>query len=164
IGYHLLTIGENHPVTLAIAPQRCFSVADATHDVTSKRSPHLWALAAQLYSLRRADDDQQLGDAGIGDVSALGKLACAAARQGASGIAISPVHAMFSANPWHYSPYGPSSRLLFNVLHIDPAAVSGEQALIEAISDLDGEQERQRLQAEELIDWPAATRWRLAVL
>ncbi len=160
IGYHLLTIGERHPVTLAVAPARCFSVADAAHD----RNPHLWALAAQLYSLRRADDDQQLGDAGIGDFTALGDLARAAAQHGASGIAISPVHAMFSANPWHYSPYGPSSRLLFNVLHIDPAAVSGEQALAEAIRELDGEQERQRLQAEELIDWPAATRWRLAVL
>ena len=164
VGYHLLTIGERHPVTVAVAPARCFSVADAAHDVTTGRHPHLWALAAQLYSLRRADEDARVGDAGIGDFTALADLVRAAAQRGASGIAISPVHAMFSANPWHFSPYGPSSRLLFNVLHIDPAAVSGEQALAEAIRHLDGEDERKRLQAEELIDWPAATRWRLAVL
>src|SRR5690606_28374240 len=160
IGYHLLTIDGHHPVTIAVAPARCFSVADAAHNP----HPRLWALAAQLYSLRRADEDTRLGDAGIGDFTALSDLAHTAAQHGASGIAISPVHAMFNARPEHFSPYGPSSRLLFNVLHIDPATVSGEQALAAAIHHLDSEAERQRLQAAELIDWPAAARWRLAVL
>ncbi|GGI20964.1 4-alpha-glucanotransferase [Oxalicibacterium faecigallinarum] len=160
MGYHRLYIDGEHPLTLAVAPVRCFSVSDAAHD----RTPHLWALAAQLYSLRRADKDAQTGDAGIGDFTALEQLAQSAARHGASGIAISPVHAMFSANPWHYSPYGPSSRLLFNVLHIDPASVSGEQALSEAIADLENGEERKHLQALEYVDWPTATKWRLTVL
>ena len=160
MGYHRLYIGDETPVTLAVAPTRCFSVSDAAHN----RTPHLWALASQLYALRRADEDGQTGDAGIGDFTSLEQLAQSAARHGASGIAISPVHAMFSANPWHYSPYGPSSRLLFNVQHIDPAMISGEQAFNDAIAYLDNDAERKRLQSLDLIDWPAATQWRLAVL
>lgn len=156
VGYHRLYINEMFAVTLAVAPTRCFSVADAVEG--SDASPHLWALAAQLYSLRRD------GDAGLGDFSSLEILARAAAKRGASAIAISPVHAMFSANPYQYSPYGPSSRLFFNVLHIDPAAVSGEQALAESIERLQADEERLRLRDNELIDWPATARWRLAIL
>jgi 4-alpha-glucanotransferase len=156
IGYHRLYINESHILTLAVAPQRCFSVADAVDG--SDTPPHLWALAAQLYSLRRE------GDAGLGDFSSLEILARAAAGRGASAIAISPVHAMFSANPYQYSPYGPSSRLFFNVQHIDPAAVSGEEALAESIARLNADEERLRLRDNELIDWPATARWRLAIL
>ncbi len=158
VGYHRLYIGEHHSVTLAVAPLCCFTVADAVGD-DETTSPRLWALAAQLYSLRKENDD-----AGIGDFSALEILVRSAAHRGASAIAISPVHAMFSANPYQYSPYGPSSRLFFNVLHIDPAAISGRKALADAIERLEADSERQRLRDCELIDWPAAARWRLAVL
>lgn len=165
IGYHQLAVGD-HQVTLAVAPLCCFSVADAvgseealpSAQIPAPTSPRLWVLAAQLYSLRRN------GDSGIGDFTALKILAEAAAQHGAAGIAISPAHAMFSANPYHYSPYAPSSRLFFNVLHIDPAAVSGEEALNATIRRLHAEEERQRLRACELIDWPAAARWQLAIL
>lgn len=161
VGYHRLYIEEIFSVTLAVAPLRCFSVADAVDG--SDTSPHLWALAAQLYSLRRKDGDK-IGDAGLGDFSSLEILARAAAKRGASAIAISPVHAMFSANPYQYSPYGPSSRLFFNVWHIDPAAVSGEDALTETIVRLQADEERRHLRDHELIDWPATARWRLAIL
>ena len=63
-----------------------------------------WALAVQLYALRRA------GDAGLGDFRALRDLVAPAAAHGAAGIAISPVHAQFSADPDRFSPYSPSSR------------------------------------------------------
>ncbi|HWT72257.1 MAG TPA: 4-alpha-glucanotransferase [Oxalicibacterium sp.] len=161
IGYHRLYIGERHVLVLAVAPLRCFTVEDAVHG--SDTTPHLWALAAQLYSLRRADGET-IGDAGIGDFTALEILARSAAAHGAAAIAISPVHAMFSANPYQYSPYGPSSRLFFNVMHIDPASISGEEALAASIARLDAEAERKRLHDAELVDWPAAARWRLAVL
>jgi 4-alpha-glucanotransferase len=188
IGYHTLRIAT-HQITLAVAPLRCFSVADAVagasgmpadvdadacvdacadacsdacSDARQNRqdhpTPRLWALAAQLYSLRRDDDH------GVGDFRALDTLTRAAAAHGAAAIAISPVHAMFSANPYHYSPYAPSSRLFFNAMHIAPAAVSGTAVLEEVIAGLGLEQERQRLRTCELIDWPAVARWQLAVL
>src|SRR5262249_12349414 len=69
-GYHQLTVGEQ-TASLAVAPHRCFSVTD----VPGPGRP--WGLAAQLYSLRRA------GDVGVGDYTALGTLARAAARFGA---------------------------------------------------------------------------------
>ncbi|HEX2603176.1 MAG TPA: 4-alpha-glucanotransferase [Oxalicibacterium sp.] len=161
IGYHRLYIGDRHVLVLAVAPLRCFTVADAVHG--SEATPHLWALAAQLYSLRR-EDGETTGDAGIGDFTALEILARSAAKQGASAIAISPVHAMFSANPYQYSPYGPSSRLFFNVMHIDPATISGDEALRASIERLGLDDERHRLHQADLVDWPAVARWRLAVL
>lgn len=167
IGYHKLCIGS-HQVTLAVAPLRCFSVADAVagaansvsdaQDDSQRDAPHLWALAAQLYSLRRD------GDHGVGDFKALEILTRSAAAQGAAAIAISPVHAMFSANLYHYSPYAPSSRLFFNAMHIDPAAICGEAALAELVAELGLQQEQQRLRDCELIDWPAASHWQLTVL
>src|SRR5690606_2043447 len=135
------------------------TVSDTSSDLQQDHAtPHLWALAAQLYSLRRNDDH------GVGDFSALEILTRSAAAHGASAIAISPVHAMFSANPYHYSPYAPSSRLFFNAMHIAPAAISGAAALQEVIAELGLEEEKQRLHACELIDWPAVARWQLAVL
>lgn len=173
IGYHKLSVGP-HQVTLAVAPLRCFSVADAVDGASGKTAeaaikaaqakdsqhgaPHLWALAAQLYSLRHDHDH------GVGDFKALEILTRSAAAQGASAIAISPVHAMFSANLYHYSPYAPSSRLFFNAMHIAPAAICGEAALTELVAELGLQQEQQRLRDCELIDWPAASQWQLAVL
>ena len=62
---------------------------------------------------------------------------------------ISPVHAQVSATPDRFSPYSPSSRTLLNVLH--------------AKLDLTGP-EAARLEAMDLVDWPAATQLRLGAL
>ncbi len=96
-----------------------------------------WGIAAQLYSLRRA------GDGGIGDFAALAQFVRAAARHGADAVAISPAHAQFSADPDRFSPYAPSSRIMANALH---ATADGDAAL----------------EADALVDWPAAARLRLA--
>ena len=137
-GYHRLEIGD-HQMTLAVAPRRCFTVADALgHD-----DARAWGLAVQLYSLRRQ------GDGGVGDYAALAGFAREAAGQGAAALAISPVHAQFSADPDRFSPYAPSSRLMLNALHIaadDPG------------------REAQRLAALDLVDWPAVSRDRLSRL
>ncbi|HET9019229.1 MAG TPA: 4-alpha-glucanotransferase [Acetobacteraceae bacterium] len=124
-GYHRLEIG-GHAHDLAVAPSRCHP------------APRAWGIAAQLYGLRRE------GDGGIGDFAALADLARAAARRGAAAIAVSPVHAQFSADPHRFSPYAPSSRIMLNVLHAN--APHGEPAL----------------EAAELVDWPNAARARLA--
>lgn len=173
-GYHRLEIAgagraATLAATLAVAPRRCFSVSDAVAD-SGRHGSHgfartdppackPWGLAAQLYSLRRPQGW------GVGDFTALEMLAQSGAAHGASALAISPVHAMFSADPGRFSPYGPSSRLFLNVLHIDPAGVLGEDALAQALRELPGsEAAAARLDARPLIDWPAAARLKLAVL
>ncbi|MEN3363868.1 MAG: 4-alpha-glucanotransferase [Burkholderiales bacterium] len=152
-GYHRLVIDDAER-TLAVAPSRCFGVGDAV----SRSDPRLWGLAAQLYSLRRD------GDFGVGDFTALTTLAEAAAQHGAAALAISPVHANFSADRNRFSPYGPSSRLFLNALHVDPAAVLGEDALAKAIADADAGTLRARLESLDLVDWPAVSELKLNVL
>ena len=131
-GYHTLEIGTQR-VTLAAAPPRCFSVADATGSDTK-----LWGIAAQLYSLRRD------GDLGFGDFTALAQVAASAATHGASAIALSPTHAMFYADARRFSPYSPSNRAFLNVLHADPQALLGGEARHGAAG------------SARLIDWPAS--------
>jgi len=149
-GYHRLEIAGKD-VTLAVAPERSPSVPAA-------KQGHTWALAAQLYSLRRADGG------GIGDFTALAQLAREAGAHGASGLAISPVHAAFGAHPDRYSPYAPSSRLFLNILFIDPAAVFGADKLAQAVAELELEDEIARLEALPLIDWVGVAKIRRAVL
>ena len=130
-GYHRLEVAGRQTI-LAVAPR---------HGQTVEGMGRPWALAVQLYALRRP------GDGGLGDFEALRQLTGPAARRGADGIAISPVHAQFSADPDRHSPYSPSSRINLNVLH----------AAIDLPRDAD-------VDALELIDWPTASRRRLAAL
>ncbi len=155
-GYHRFECGGD-VITLALAPPRCYG-EDALPDAGRHRGERLWGLAAQIYSL--ADD----GDGGLGHFGALGALAREAARHGASALAISPVHAMFSADLHRCSPYGPSSRLLTNVLHVDPRAVLDDAAFEEALDAVGGREELARLASGTQVDWPASSRLRLALL
>nr|WP_298117788.1 4-alpha-glucanotransferase [uncultured Pseudomonas sp.] len=150
-GYHKLLIGGQQ-LSLAVAPPTCQSVAE----LTGRR--YTWGLTAQLYSLRRP------GDGGLGDSKALEILARSAAQQGADALAISPTHAMFAANRDIYSPYSPSSRLLFNVLYAAPASILGEQAVGVALKACALEHEWGRLEGLSLIDWPAVASARQALL
>ncbi len=139
-GYHRLTLGEQETI-IAVAPPRCTTLRDL---LPGGRAV---ALAAQIYALRRR------GDAGIGDFAALGDFVEAAARHGVHGVAISPVHAQFSADPSRFGPYAPSSRVALNVLHAPlPEGDAAWQAQARA------------LEAADLVDWPAASVARLARL
>lgn len=151
-GYHQLLIGSSR-LTLACAPARCQTVSQ----LSGGRRGHIWGLSAQLYSLRRQ------GDGGLGDTLALEALVRRSARQGADAIAISPIHAMFSARPEQYSPYSPSSRLLLNPLYAAPARVLGAAAVEQAINDAGLRLQWDRLETLDLIDWPALSevRWRV---
>lgn len=155
-GYHRLSLG-GHDTILAVAPSRSPQVQTLIADHGGIRQ-RPWAVAAQVYGLRRA------GDAGLGDYTALTELAQRAGEEGASALAISPLHAMFSANPAHYSPYSPSSRLFLNALHIDPAQALGAPALAQAMQALAADAQAAQLAAQPLIDWPAAGGLRLALL
>ncbi|TWI52737.1 4-alpha-glucanotransferase [Pseudomonas duriflava] len=150
MGYHTLTLGDQS-LTLAIAPQHCFTVADAL----AKAKPRAWGLAAQVYSLRRQ------GDGGIGDLKALEEFVRSAARHGADAVAISPLHAMFSADGNRHSPYSPSSRMFLNILNAAPSALLGEKAVQHALQRTGLEQEWARLEQLDLIDWPALVKTRL---
>jgi len=134
-GYHRLEIGGQQ-ITLAVAPDRAFTVSDAL----GHENVRSWGVALQLYSLRRP------GDGGVGDYTALAGFAREAAAHGAQALAISPVHAQFSADPDRFSPYAPSSRVMLNALHLAVENPGPEAA---------------RLEALDLVDWPGVGRDRL---
>jgi 4-alpha-glucanotransferase len=100
-GYYRLELGDL-VLPLAIAPRKGFTVADAAP------GRRLWGTAVQLYGLRENSRDA------FGDFAALAAFAAEAGRRGIDALAISPVHALFLANPEHYSPYAPSTRLFLN--------------------------------------------------
>lgn len=144
-GYHRLEF-DGAETILAVAPSRCFSLADAGAEEAGKPRP--WGLSAQVYGLRRA------GDLGLGDLGAVATLAEAAGRLGAATLAISPVHALFAAAPDRFSPYAPSSRLFLNALHADPRLLFGQDATEHAAGA--------EAQAASLIDWQDAAVRRMA--
>ncbi|WP_407297509.1 4-alpha-glucanotransferase [Stutzerimonas zhaodongensis] len=149
-GYHQLSIAGQQ-LTLAVAPDACPSVEDVA-------GPAAWGVTVQVYGLRRP------GDGGLGDTQALEEVARNAAAHGADALGISPLHAMFSGNSGQYSPYSPSSRLFFNILHSAPGAILGEKPLRMAIESCGLGEELQRLERLELIDWGAVSSARLSLL
>jgi 4-alpha-glucanotransferase len=149
-GYHKLHLGDR-VITIAVAPQRCVTAADL-----AGRS-RCWGVAVQLYGLRKR------GDLGIGNASGLISFVEAAARAGADAVALSPTHAMFSADPGRYGPYSPSSRLFLNPLHADPTIVFGQEC-VSAIAQELGLAERARtLEVQPLVDWQGSTAAKLAL-
>ena len=153
LGYHQLQIADAE-LTIAVAPRQCYSLSDASGEASPKR----WGLAAQLYALRRP------GDGGIGDTLALEQCIRQAAKQGADALAISPTHAMFSAAPERYSPYSPSTRLLYNVLYSAAETLLGEACVQEAQARNGLQAELRRLEADDLLDWPEAASAKLSWL
>lgn len=128
-GYYQLRMSQGMDMTLAVAPRHPVPfgpLAGATKH---------WGLAAQIYSLRREADDAGTRIPGHGDFGAVRELAKHAAAAGADVLALSPMHAMFSAAPTLCSPYSPSNRLLLNVLYADPVAVLGEAFIRVALAD-----------------------------
>lgn len=150
IGYHRLSHADGE-ITLAVAPPRCFGIGDLPGAPT-----RLWGPAVQIHALRGR------GDTDFGDFGNLAQCVDLAADAGAGALAISPTHAMFAADPNHYGPYSPSSRLFLNVLYIDLHATFSDEdmaAAHAAVGDMDAENN-----APGLIDWPAGSRHKLTLL
>lgn len=147
IGYHHLELGDLS-LTLAVAPER-----GPTVPVPALGQPRPWGLVAQIYSLNDTGHAFP-GWLQGGNFSAVGRLATHAARAGASALALSPAHAMFSADPGRYSPYSPSSRLFLNVAYADPVQVLGADIVRHVLGSW-GHADAQDVQGDRPVrDWP----------
>lgn len=138
-GYHTVAFGSTQ-IRLAVCPRRCPSL----DDLSGGSRVRAWGIAAQVYSLRGSGNPFVSGASSPvtpaawavgGDFGLVGRLAVEAARAGASAMAISPLHAMFSAAPERYSPYSPSSRLFLNTAYIEPGQLLGDAAVRRAMMD-----------------------------
>ncbi|MFD2238373.1 4-alpha-glucanotransferase [Aureimonas populi] len=116
----------------------------------------VWGVACQLYALRSRRS------LGLGDFEDLARLAEIAARGGASFLGVSPLHALFLADPARCSPYSPSTRRFLNPLYIAVDRLPGGPEAIEALrakepslfETLDGD----------LVDYPAVGRLKRTLL
>ncbi|MEI6557797.1 MAG: 4-alpha-glucanotransferase [Rhodospirillaceae bacterium] len=158
LGYHSLTVRQGQRearLSLIVAPERCLTADDL---VTGGRT---WGLGVQLYGVRSA------GNWGMGDFTDLAGLGELAGRRGAGVVGLNPLHALFAADPHHYSPYSPSHRGFLNVFYIDPVAVP-ELAECPEARDLIGSPAFQRAlagaRASELVDYPAVAALKRPVL
>ena len=130
LGYHRLELSAGAvsvQLGLIVAPSVCYLHPALQPGARS------WGLTAQLYGLRSRHDW------GIGDFTALARLCRGAAPLGAAAIGINPLHALFAAEPRHFSPYSPSSRAHLDYLYIDVTAVPGfaEDAAVRALASPD---------------------------
>jgi len=119
-GYHRLAVagagrggGASAEISLVVAPASCHLCEALQPGVRS------WGLTVQLYGLRSHRDW------GIGDFGELAMLCRNAGPLGAAAIGINPLHALFAAEPRHFSPYSPSSRAWLNHLYIDVRQIPG---------------------------------------
>ncbi len=114
-GYHRLVLetegtalGES---LLIAAPARCW------HPPELQGEGRVWGPALQLYALRSQRNW------GMGDFTDLAELTVAFGERGAGIVGLNPLHALFSHNPHHISPYSPNSRSQLHTLYIDVEAV-----------------------------------------
>jgi len=154
-GYHSICIdmdGRRVKGALIVAPGQCYFP-----DEEPDRLP--WGIAVQLYGLRSKKNW------GIGDFGDLATAAELFSTLGADTVSISPVHASFPADPGHFGPYGPSSRLFLNIMHISVTDVPGfgfsqgaqnKQAEVAAIIS--------EARAADLVNYHAVARSKMAVL
>ena len=160
-GYHRLQLGAES-TTLAVAPSRCYGVADAVSGsalgtgIAGRSAP--FGVNLQIYSLRRQQPT------GFGDFTALEQFCQGAAALGVDAIGINPVHAGFSSDPGRFSPYAPSSRLFLNALYIDPATTFGTLATQAVANSLGIDGQLAELDALPLVDWAQSGALRLKIL
>ncbi len=141
-GYHRLSLGQGrrHAEALLIsAPRRVYG--------TPERD---WGVFLPLYALRTRDDW------GAGDFGGLASLLAWAADLGASMVGTLPLLAAFLGEPFEPSPYSPASRLFWNELYLDLAAIPEVAASARAASLLNApgfRRELAELRVRELVDY-----------
>jgi 4-alpha-glucanotransferase len=119
-GYHSLSFDDGRQVPLIVSPGTCYLPA----------GPRTWGWAVQPYALRSGRTW------GIGDVSAVRRVARWSAGQGAGVLLSGPIHASLPVLPQQPSPYYPSSRRFANPLYLDveaaPGAAAGDSVVVAA--------------------------------
>ena len=155
-GYHRLKIEPGGAeMSLVVTPGCCW-LPPGLDD-----GRRLWGIAVQLYLLRSA------ANWGIGDFGDLRNLVELAASRGADVIGVNPLHAMFTDDPEHASPYSPESRLLLNILNIDVAALPELHHCPEARRLIESEafgRDLSACRAQHLVDYAAVTTLKLTAL
>ncbi|MEO6031937.1 MAG: malto-oligosyltrehalose synthase [Burkholderiaceae bacterium] len=135
--------------TLVIsAPARCWR-PPALQD-----EGRVWGPALQLYSLRSARNW------GIGDFGDLAQVAEQWGERGAGIVGLNPLHALFTHNPAHASPYSPSSRLWLNTIYLDVEAIEDFrecEAAQRHVRSAGFQQRLERLRGAELVDYRAVS-------
>jgi 4-alpha-glucanotransferase len=144
----VLSRGRAEPVQLlpvpAHAPIRAWQGDGKRH----------WLLAVQLYGLRSQRNW------GIGDFTDLANLIPIAAKHGASGIGLNPLHALFPEWPERASPYAPNSRLYLNPLYIDVEAIPE----FPAFDTPKLKEQGARLRGADLVEYAAVARAKMMAL
>ncbi|WPL18404.1 Maltooligosyl trehalose synthase [Thiorhodovibrio winogradskyi] len=170
IGYHQLAIHSSVGEILArsrviVAPRRCWQPDDQDRGDRGQGQGHDgerdWGLVTQLHALRSARNW------GIGDFTDLTRLVETAARAGAGAVGLSPLHALFPAQPERCDPYRPSSRRFLNPLHLDVEAVAELDDCPAARELIDGDEFNALLRAlrgAPMVDHAAVTEAKLRVL
>ena len=158
-GYHTLEAvspdGSSGACTLIVAPGRCFEPAALAG------GEKLWGVAVQLYTLRSKDNW------GIGDFTDLEFVVHHCAMHGAAFVGLNPLHALFPANPGHFSPYSPSTRHFLNVLYIAVPRVPEFAECAEArrrAEDAAFVAELRRLRASDSVDYAGVASAKLPLL
>ena len=112
-----------------------------------------WGITTQLYELHSERS------CGIGDFEDLRTFCLIAARAGADFVGITPLHALFQADPGRCSPFSPSNRRFLNPLHIAVDLLPGYGE----VAEIDRGAHR-RLAETPLVDYRAVSDTKLPVL
>lgn len=156
LGYHRLEVsGCDQHCSVIVAPQVCYEPE------ALEQGAKVWGSGVQLYSVRSRENW------GMGDYRDLKTLCQGLGENGAGFVGLNPVHALYSANPQHCSPYSPSSRAFANVLYIQPEMIPEYGHCQQARAMVEDEAFQQRLEAvrgEDYIDYQSAAELKLSVL
>ncbi len=95
------------PMRLIVVPEACYSPPGLKED---RRT---WGPSLQLYGVRSRRNW------GMGDFTDLRALVEECSRMGAGILGVNPLHTLFPQNPYHISPYSPSTRIYLHHLYLD---------------------------------------------
>jgi 4-alpha-glucanotransferase len=159
LGYHRLELRDASGVpvcecALLVAPPTSWQPPALTE------GERLFGITVQLYTVRSGRNW------GMGDFTDLAELIRQAAGVGVDVVGLNPLHALFPANPLHFSPYSPSNRAFLNVMYIDPEAVPGfaDCAAAETVADPEFQARLAALREQHYVDYRGVADCKLAVL